>query len=164
MPCFDGGLTNNTAVKYAIEGAPDVDRIFVIVPYPVLLEPSPELRVLSLVAHLVDVLVQERRYRDLREAYAVNAVLERLELEVHSPTARAEVLRIFGWGHRRKNKTVEIRPHRPLDGGPFDGFLSKTLRGEYVAKGRESAQAWLQQARDGGLMRERVSPSSSARN
>lgn len=143
VPCFDGGLVNNTAVKYAIEGAPDVDRIFVIVPYPVLVGAVPELRGLALVAHLVEVLVEERLYRDLREAYAVNATLAQLELEVPNPAARAAILRAFGWSDRRKLEIIEIRPTAPLEGGPFDGFLSRRLREDYVGSGREVAQAWL---------------------
>ena len=44
VPCLDGGLTNNTPIKYAIENTPDIDRVFVIVPYPALLDSAPELR------------------------------------------------------------------------------------------------------------------------
>jgi NTE family protein len=140
--CFDGGLTNNSAVKYAVEDA-DVDRIFVIVPYPVLLEPAPALRGLALVEHLLEILAQERLFRDLREAYAVNATLARLEAEVPDPGARAAILKTFGWSDRRRLEIVEIRPAAPLEGGPFDGFLSRRLREDYVASGREVARGWL---------------------
>jgi hypothetical protein len=143
VPCFDGGLANNTPVKYAIEGA-DIDRIFVIVPYPILLEPAPELRGLALATHLVEVLLQERLYRDLREAYAVNATLARLEAEVPDPSVRAAVLRALGWSNRRRLEIVELRPYpAPLEGGAFDGFFSRRLREDYVASGRDVARAWL---------------------
>jgi predicted acylesterase/phospholipase RssA len=143
VPCFDGGLTDNTAVKHAIDGADDVDRVFVIVPYPALLEPAPERHGLALAAHLVEILVEERLYRDLREAYAVNATLARLEAEIPDPSARAAVLRAFGWSDRRKLQVVEMRPAAPLEGGPFDGLLSRRLREDYVASGRDAAHAWL---------------------
>jgi hypothetical protein len=60
---------------------------------------------------LVEILTAERLYRDLREAYAVNATLARLEAAVRDPVARAAVLRAFGWGDRRKLEIVEIRPY-----------------------------------------------------
>jgi len=141
VPCFDGGLTNNTAVKYAIEGVPEVDRVFVIVPYPTLLEPAPDLRGVALLAHLLELVVQERLYRDLREAYAVNEALARLEAEVPDRIAREKALRALGWSGRRRLEIVEVRPPAPLDGGPFDGFLSRRLRGHYVASGREAARS-----------------------
>jgi predicted acylesterase/phospholipase RssA len=149
VPCFDGGLTDNTSVKQAIDGAPDVDRVFVIVPYPTLLEPAPERRGLALAAHLVEILTEERLYRDLREAYAVNATLARLEVEFPEPSARAAVLRAFGWSDRRRLEIVEIRPSAPLEGGPFDGFLSRRLRENYVAKGQDAARAWLAAREEG---------------
>jgi len=147
VPCLDGGLTNNTPIKYAIENTPDIDRVFVIVPYPALLDSAPELRGFALVEHLVEVLVQERLYRDLREAYAVNATLARLEVEVPDRSVRAAVLRTLGWSERRALQIVEIRPSAPLEGGPFDGFLSRRLREEYVARGQEVARAWLRDRR-----------------
>ncbi len=144
VPCIDGGVTDNTPVKQAIDGAPEVDRIFVIVPYPALLEPPPPpLTGLSLLAQVVEVLVQERLYRDLREAYAVNATLAKLEAEVPDPTVRAAVLRAFGWSGRRRLEIVEIRPFTPLEGGAFDGFLSRRFREDYIASGRTVARAWL---------------------
>jgi NTE family protein len=142
VPCFDGGLTDNTAVKHAVDGADDVDRVFVITPYPPLLEPTPERHGLDLAAHLVEILVEERLYRDLREAYAVNATLGRLEAEFPDPGARATVLHALGWGKRRKLEIIEIRPAAPLEGGPFDGLLSRRLREDYVAAGRDAVREW----------------------
>ena len=46
-----------------------IDRVFVISPHPRVAEPRGEaLRGVGLLAHLVDILVNERLYRDLREA------------------------------------------------------------------------------------------------
>lgn len=143
VPCVDGGLTNNTPLKYAIEDAPDIDRVFVIVPYPTVLGPPLELRGVSLVAQLVEIMVAERLYRDLREAYSVNATLARLEAEVPDGEARAAALRAFGWSNRRRLEIVEIRPTVPLEGGPFDGFLSRPLREDYVSMGRQVAESWV---------------------
>lgn len=119
-----------------------------IVPYPALLEPAPTLRGVALVVHLLEILVQERLYRDLREAYAVNATLAELEAEFPDPGVRAAVLRALGWSARRRLEVVEIRPSAPLAGGPFDGFLSRRLREEYITTGRAVAQAWVAARRD----------------
>ena len=163
VPCFDGGLTNNTAVKYAIEDAPEVDRVFVIVPYPALLEPAPELRGLALVAHLVEILVQERLYRDLREAYAVNATLARLEVEVPDPVARAAVLRAFGWSDRRRLEIVENPSAGSARGGTVRWLsLAAAARGLRRARTRGGRSLGLKPTNrrppvfcTGGLLEER---------
>jgi NTE family protein len=142
VSCVDGGATNNTPVKYAIEAAGEVDRIFVVAPYPALVEGASGPRGLSLLSQLVDALIEERLYRDLREANSVNAALERLE-ELLQPAVLAGVLRALEWSNRRRLELVELRPFAELSGGPFDGFVSRRLREQYVHAGRAAARAWL---------------------
>jgi predicted acylesterase/phospholipase RssA len=142
VPCFDGGLTNDTPVKYAVEEAADIDRLFVIAAHPALLAPTRALRGLTLGARLLEILVQERLYRDVRRAYAVNATLGRLARDVADPVARARILQAFGWSDRRKLEIVEIRPQAPLEGGPFNGFFSQRLRRSYIAAGRDAGRTW----------------------
>jgi predicted acylesterase/phospholipase RssA len=142
-PCFDGGIVNNTPLKHALDGA-RVTRVFVITPFPAVLEkPLRPLRGTSLLEQLSDILVNERLYRDLREAHSVNTALERLEARLPDPVMRAAALDALGWTGRRKIEIVEIRPPHPLEGGAFDGFLSPRLRDEYIRLGEQAALVWL---------------------
>ena len=42
VPCVDGGVCNNTPIKYALGGESDVDRVFVVAPYPSVQTNAPE--------------------------------------------------------------------------------------------------------------------------
>lgn len=141
-PCFDGGLTDNAPVKHALED-PGVNRVFVVAPYPSVYEGPPHLRGGALLVHLADILVQERLYRDLREAHATNAALLELERIVPEPRARAAVLDAIGWRGRRPVELIELRPAAALAGGAFDGFVRVTLRESYLAAGEQAVHAWL---------------------
>ena len=74
--------------------------------------PPAQLHGAALVVHLAEVLVQERLYRDLREAHATNAALARLDELIQYPHVRAAVLEAMGWRNRRHVEIVEIRPRR----------------------------------------------------
>src|SRR5262249_11302790 len=70
-PCVDGGAVNNTPMKWALDG-PIGDAIDAVVVVSTAVEQrtaAPDLAGLSLLAgHLANMLVEERLYRDLREA------------------------------------------------------------------------------------------------
>ncbi len=143
VPCFDGGLVNNCPVRHAI-GDPSIGRVFVISPYPRVAFPSPaDEHGAGLLAHLADVLVNERLYRDVREARAVNRALARLEDEFPTAFMRERVLAALGWDGRRRIEIVEIRPAFPLAGSAFDGFFSRSLRESYLRAGEDAARAWV---------------------
>jgi predicted acylesterase/phospholipase RssA len=65
VPCVDGGVCNNTPIKYALGGGSDVDRIFVVAPYPSVQTNAPEFHGVALFSHLGEMLAQER-YLELR--------------------------------------------------------------------------------------------------
>jgi hypothetical protein len=92
---------------------------------------------------MADMLVEERLFRDLREAYAVNETLARLAEVVPDETLRARVMESLGWKGRKPITIVELRPSAPLPGEMFDGFFSRELRETYVKSGRDAASAWL---------------------
>jgi predicted acylesterase/phospholipase RssA len=146
-PCLDGGAVNNAPLKHALGPARDVARVFVISPFPRVLDGVPNLQGVELAAHLGDVLISERLFRDLREAHSVNLALARLEAALHQPEHRAAALEALGWTGRRRVEIVEIRPPTPLPGGAFDGLLSHDLRLKYIAAGEQAAQAWLRSGR-----------------
>jgi predicted acylesterase/phospholipase RssA len=140
--CFDGGLVDDSPIGQALDD-PFVTRVFVIAPFPKKYEPPPgPLHGAGLMVHLAEILVQERVYRDLREAHATNTALERLGALVPYPRVRAAILDAIGWRNRRPVEIVEIRPASPLPGGAFDGFSRPALRDDYIEAGDEAARAW----------------------
>jgi predicted acylesterase/phospholipase RssA len=145
VPSFDGGIVNNAPVKHAIDD-PQIERVFVIASYPRVSEPHVEdRRGLGLVAHLVDILVNERLYRDLREAHETNRALAELEQHVTSPALRDVILASIGWRGRRRVEIVEVRPSGSLDGNAFAGLFSRELRASYIEAGELAARAALRE-------------------
>jgi len=145
-PCFDGGLVDDAPIKHALED-PFVTRVFVIAPFPAkYAPPATQLRGAALLVHLAEILVQERLYRDLREAHATNVALARLDELVADPRARTLILDSIGWRNRRRVEIVEIRPDVALPGGAFDGFCRPALREAYIDAGDDAARAWLHQS------------------
>jgi predicted acylesterase/phospholipase RssA len=144
VPCVDGGAVNNTPLGYALERGADIDRVFVVSPQPrVPTETRHDEHGFGLITHLADMLVEERLYRDLRNAYESNAALARLAKAVPDEGLRAQVLDALGWSGRKPVAIVEIRPGTDLPGGTFDAFFSRDLREQYVASGKAAARTWL---------------------
>jgi len=141
-PCVDGGTVNNTPIKYAIEGD-GIDAVVVIAPTVQVFTAPPDLRGPDLAGHLADMLINERLYRDLREAEDVNRGLRNLA-ELRLPQATLEQVKsAIGWANRKAIDLVAIRPLEPLAGNAFSGFTSQTFRKQYIACGRERAIATL---------------------
>ena len=144
VDCVDGGAVNNTPLRYALEHPFEIDRVFVVSPQPrVAVGTRRDRKGLGLITHMADMLVEERLFRDLREAYAVNETLARLAEVVPDETLRARVMESLGWKGRKPITIVELRPSAPLPGEMFDGFFSRELRETYVKSGRDAASAWL---------------------
>jgi NTE family protein len=142
-PSYDGGVVNDTPVELAMEyGA---ERIIVISPYPQVVRVTQTPTGIAGVAHLADILIHERLFRDLRDAEAVNRKLERLEALAARGTltaAQLEAVReVTGW--RRRVDLTWIRPDEDLPGSPFAGFFSRSLRLAYVEAGRKAAESAL---------------------
>jgi predicted acylesterase/phospholipase RssA len=113
---LDGGLVDDTPLGAALEG-PEVRRVFVVTPFP-RVAPPPRLRGLSLLAHLLDVLTQQRLTRDLLVAQETRG--------------------------RRPVQVLEIRPDEPLPGHSFSGIVSRSLRERYVRAGVDAAKRVLE--------------------
>jgi NTE family protein len=143
-PCVDGGAVNNTPVKHALENA-SVDSIVVI---GATVENAPpgsfdDLSGSSLAGHVADVLINERLYRDLREAERVNTGLRNLDALGLPPETLARVKTAIGWTGRRPVPILRVRPLAPLPGNSFSGFVSPSLREQYVALGEQRAREVL---------------------
>jgi hypothetical protein len=99
-------------------GAPDVDGF------------------LPRLGQLTGMLIEERLYRDLREAEQVNAGLTGLARMVQSGELTAAQLaaveQALGWAGRRVVDIVPIRPATELPGNAFAGFFDAGLRRAYL--------------------------------
>jgi len=147
--CVDGGATNNAPIKHALDGA--IRRVIVISNTPALGAVPPRSGI-ALAEHLVNILIHERLYRDLREARLVNHQLAALdELAERAVIGQGQLAAIkdaLGWASRRHLEIVEIRPAAALRGGPFTGLADRGLRAEYIEEGRRAAEAALGQTDD----------------
>jgi NTE family protein len=141
-PCVDGGVVNNSPIKYALEDG-GVDAVVVISPTTRKYEPEPSLRGIDLGGHIADMLINERLYRDLKEAEEVNEALRKLEKLSLDAGSLRKVKEALGWTKRKTIQVVTIRPARQLPGNSFEGFWRTGLRAQYVELGREAAQEGL---------------------
>lgn len=140
-PCYDGGAVNNTPIQLA--AADGLEEVILISPYPAVFRDMPALEGVELVSRLVDILIHERVYRDLKAAEAANAVVARLRALAQAGTLDEEQLSavLATLGDLRPLKIVPIRPAAELPGNSFTGFLHQHLREEYIAAGRDAARA-----------------------
>ena len=148
-PCIDGGTVNNTPLKYALAGPDPVDTVVVIAPTPADNSFSEamakDLHYFGLIGRLADMLINERIYRDLKEARETNAALKNIESNAKLKDLKEEILTAIGWGPRKQVEIISIRPHpkRPLPGNGFSGFIERKLRKQYVEIGQETAKEVL---------------------
>jgi predicted acylesterase/phospholipase RssA len=140
VQALDGGLTNNTPLGRALEGAPNVKRVFVVTPFPLVQSTPADLHGASLLEHVFDMLVGERLFRDLRSLERINREIDSFERAVPEPGARAAIVEALGWSHRRRVQVIQIRPPAQLPGNAFSGVWSRKLRERYVQAGIEAAQ------------------------
>jgi NTE family protein len=152
-PCIDGGTVNNTPIKWALEGpiGRSVDAIVVVTTTPETLPPVPESQPIAgahLVSRLAELLINERLYRDLREATHVNAQLHALAAlrGTHGDAAIDDVMTAIGWQARREVEIVTIRPSTSLAGTAFSGFFDRALRERYIGLGQADAEQILDAA------------------
>jgi len=99
---------------------------------------------LDLVGKEVDIAINERLFRDLRQARRVNdklaALSQELERQGLSQEQRAAAMASLGW---KPLEIVEIRPTEPLTGNAFSALGQPALRREYLDLGRRAAERAL---------------------
>jgi predicted acylesterase/phospholipase RssA len=138
-PCFDGGVVNNAPIAYALDEG-DINEVIVPVPFSEVLDTPVLPRGLKFLNHLVNVLINERLYRDLKDAAAVNQTVAELDVLVSSGLLDLEQLQAVKKILKiRKVKITQVRPLENLGGTVFSGFLKKSEREKYVREGREAA-------------------------
>lgn len=142
-PCSDGGLVNNTPLKHVL--GEDVVRVVVVVPEPRVADPGVPAGAGALLGRVAGALVQERLYRDLREAAQVNDRLEALEAlapQFREPGLLERVKVAVGLAGARRLRIIEIRPQRAPPNA-FLGFFSRAVRDDLVEQGRAAARRAL---------------------
>jgi NTE family protein len=141
-PCVDGGVVNNTPITWAIAGG--ADRVIVVTGNPAAEAHDHELSGIELLAHEVDIAINERLFRDLLYARSINNKLKRLDSAFDSQNLNAEqrnaVLKALRW---KPLDIVQIRPTRPLPGNALSGLRNRDVRLEYLKIGREAAREAL---------------------
>ncbi len=138
-PCVDGGAVNNTPMKWALDGAlgVEIDAVVVVSTSVEHRTATPDVTGLApLAGHLAGMLVEERLYRDLKEAAETNAGLAALDRMVVdgklTPALLGEIKQVLGLAARRAVDIVCVRPSSELPGNAFAGFFDAGLRREYL--------------------------------
>ena len=142
-PCVDGGAVNNAPIRYALDYN-DVSQIIMPVPYPEIMKIPKSLSGMSLLMHLIEILINERLYRDLKAAETTNTEIESINELVQTGKLTEEQCRIVTEILKiRKVSVHQIRPHEGLTAGSFSGFFKKEDRMKLIDEGREAMLAVL---------------------
>jgi NTE family protein len=145
-PCIDGGAVNNNPIRQALEANPRIDRVLLVTHNPKLFTPPP-FQGLRFGEHVLEIVANERLYRDLREAATVHARLSDLRAlharGVLDAGQLEEVERAVGLAGARFVEIVEVRPEEPLAGSAITGFFSRAIRTSFVEAGRRAARRAL---------------------
>lgn len=139
--CYDGGLVNDTPIKYAIESQ-HIERIIVISPFPAISASPDNFKGLDLASRFSDVIVNERLYRDLLNADKVNQIVSKLnQLKASKSISEDQFKKIEAvFDYKREIEIIQIRPKKRLEGNGFSGLFDKRLRENYIKEGMKSAQ------------------------
>lgn len=151
--CIDGGAVNNAPIKYALE-ASSVSRVLMPVAFPRVMEPGDWKKGLSLFNRLIEILINERLYRDLKEAATINQDNEKLEALCRAGHLTPKQLALVKEAMNiRKIEITEIRPHGALDESPFTGFFRRSGREDLIETGRQAAREALRRLPEFGRRR-----------
>jgi len=139
-PCIDGGAVNNAPIAYGLSEG-DVNRIIMPVPFPAMMDTTMELNGLSLVNHMIEILINERLYRDLKDAEVVNSEVTRLnQLVIDGVLSAEQAKAVRKVLHIHTVEIMEIRPDVRAPGTSFSGFFSRRERLELIEAGRRAAR------------------------
>lgn len=142
-PCIDGGTVNNVPLSYALDEG-DVGKIIVPIPSPAMMPDTPVFTGLGLFNHMVEILINERFYRDLKNAHTVNDEIKSLHHLVSKKIINEkQYAAVLGILKTRHVDIVEVHPEKVVCRNPFAGFFSKDNRLRLVEEGREAARLSL---------------------
>jgi NTE family protein len=149
--CVDGGAVNNNPIAYAQDGllGQQIDAVIAVCPTVALRESSARrLHGTRLIGHLIEMLINERLYRDLRHNEQIKAAAARLDAlspEVLDAGQLAAVRQALDWHSLRALEVVPIRPLVPLPGTAFSGFFHPDQRETLIQEGMARARQVLRE-------------------
>ena len=137
--CIDGGTVNNAPIKYAIQES-GVTSVIMPIPFPALMKPGEWKRGLGLLSHLIEVLINERLFRDLQNAQKLNLKLKQLKsLVSEGALSQKQFEKITNILSFQSVAITEVRPDHNLKSTSFSGFFHKEDRIRLVEQGRKAA-------------------------
>jgi predicted acylesterase/phospholipase RssA len=138
-PCIDGGAVNNAPIGYALREL-GTNRVIMPIPFPALMTQDPKTSGFGLVNQLIEILINERLFRDLSDAELMNESFDQLGAMVLQGLLTQEQFELVtNTLQLRKVETTEVRPLRHLEQSSFSGFFKKADRVELIAEGRKAA-------------------------
>lgn len=139
--CVDGGVVNNAPISYAVEN-PNVHQVFVPIPFSSVMPKNDWKGGFTLLNHLIAILINERLFRDLKNAHVINCQSLKLDEMVKEGFLNLEqAKRIRSDLSITPSAIVEIRPRAHLNCSPFTAFFFRKEREDLVAEGRKAALA-----------------------
>lgn len=134
--CSDGGIVNDTALKWALTDN-TIERVIVVSSTPAIATNTNKMTGLNLVSDIANILLNERLYRDLTEADKINNLIKRLNGLKDSRVLNDDQLKkvLAALNNKREIEIVQITPKTALSGSSFSGLFSKKLRQEYIDAG-----------------------------
>jgi predicted acylesterase/phospholipase RssA len=146
-PCVDGGAVNNAPIRYAIDYI-DVSHIIMPVPFPEMMQVPKSMGGFGLLGHLIEILINERLYRDLKTAQTTNADVKALkDMVKKNQLSNGQFEEIKKLLNIKTVNIHEVRPKVNLKVGSFSGFFSKSDRMKLVEEGREAMRAKLDEVK-----------------
>ena len=139
--CVDGGAVNNAPIRYALEES-GVTRVLMPVPFPALMPAGKWGSGFSLLNHLIEILINERLYRDLKEAQAVNRDAQAIR-RLAARISAEQVAEIHAALSIREVEIIQVRPESAFKTSPFAGFFHRVDRQRLIDAGREAARSAL---------------------
>jgi NTE family protein len=144
--CVDGGAVNNAPIRYALSDG-ITDSILMPVAFPATSNQTSPKSGLKMVNHMIEILINERLFRDLKNAHQVNKDLMQLEQLVSKKIITQEQKKQIEQTLKiRPVNILQIRPTQSLGENSFSGFFSKRDRVSLVQAGRKAALTALAEA------------------
>ncbi len=138
--CFDGGAVNNAPIQYALDDH-DIKEIVMAIPFPILVPPPVSLHGIDLLNHSVEILINERLYRDLKNADDRSHKAQKLdELAVLGILSDEQLAAVRAIVPFRKIQITQIRPDEAIGGGVFSGFMDQKFREKFIEEGQKAAR------------------------